>query len=57
MYAEEDNWSQSGSTPVPKSVESPYEREGDVWADDYEPQELKIPEPQKITEYERESDF
>lgn len=56
-YQEEDNWSESGSPPPPSPAEPKYEREDDVWADDYEPQELKIPEPQKIAEYERESDF
>lgn len=55
-YQEEDNWSEGGSTPPPPE-EPKYERDEDMWAEDYEPQELKIPEPQKIPEYERESDF
>lgn len=53
-YQEEDNWSEGGSSTPPAPSEPKYEREGDVWDDDYEPQELKIPEPQKIAEYERE---
>ena len=57
-YQEEDNWNEGGSAPPPSPAESKYERDGDMWADDeYEPQELKIPEPQKIPEYEREPDF
>lgn len=50
---EEDNWSEE-SAPT---ANAPYDPDEDVWADDYEPQELKIPERQKIPEYERETDY
>ncbi len=52
---EEENWSDESP-----AASTPYEPDEDVWADDvddYEPQELKIPERQKIPEYERETDY
>jgi sporulation protein YlmC with PRC-barrel domain len=51
---EEENWSDE------PAASAPYEPDEDVWADkddEYEPQELKIPERQKIPEYEREPDY
>ncbi len=61
QYLEEDNWSEE-TAPAPATYERQQETSGDVggedvWADDYEPQELKIPEKQKTAEYEREPDY
>jgi sporulation protein YlmC with PRC-barrel domain len=53
---EEENWSDEAAP----TANVPYEPDEDVWADkddEYEPQELKIPERQKIPEYEREPDY
>ncbi|PZD74667.1 hypothetical protein C1752_00697 [Acaryochloris thomasi RCC1774] len=55
VYEEEENWDDEAP-----AARAPYEPEDDPWADkddDYEPQELKIPERQKIPEYEREPDY
>jgi sporulation protein YlmC with PRC-barrel domain len=51
---EEDNWSEETS-PAPQTMQA--KQGDDPWADDYEPQELKIPERQKVVEYEREPDY
>ncbi len=56
VYEEEENWDDEEAP----SANTPYEPDDDPWADkddDYEPQELKIPERQKIPEYEREPDY
>lgn len=53
VYEEEDNWSEA------EPASASYDPDEDVWADDddYQPKELKIPERQKIPEYERETDY
>lgn len=51
---EEDNWSEE-TAPPPQPMQA--KQGDDPWADDYEPQELKIPERQKVVEYEREPDY
>ncbi|NCJ06015.1 photosystem reaction center subunit H [Synechococcales cyanobacterium C] len=55
----ENQWAEEEARPVFKAQEMvpPEEPTEDVWADDYQPQELKIPERQKIAEYEREPDY
>ena len=51
---EEDNWSEEPvSSPQPLEAK----QTDDPWADDYEPKEIKIPERQKVVEYEREPDY
>lgn len=57
QYMEENNWGETSSAPAPVYEREDSRDEEDVWADDYEPQELNIPEKQKIAEYEREPDY
>lgn len=56
-YQQPETWNEAAkpTEALPQPPAPEYEREDDPWAD--EPQELKIPEVQKIPEYERDADF